>query len=265
MKKLLFILCAISISISACNNEKKFKYQTPKEAYDKGMKAFERKKYSEARDFFKGVFDFGRTNEFADDAQLMLAKSAQLSGDYLTAETEYMEFIRLYRSDPRSIDAEFERVRCYYELSPTFELDQTDTERAITNMNIFIQRYPNDPRVPTIGMMIKEMRDKLGRKAFENGKIYERRTYFQAAVMSYEQVLNQYADTQWADDSMVAAMRCYIGFAKASITEKQTERYQKVVDTYNRMVELFPKSELLKIAETHYTEANSAIQALKAK
>jgi outer membrane protein assembly factor BamD len=263
MQKLILALVVVCFTLSACSGEKKYKYQTPKEAFEKGEAAFNKKRYTDAIDFFKGVFDFGRTNEYADDAQLMLAKAHQASGDYATAQTDYLEFMRLYRSDPRSIDAEFERLRCYNELSPDFDLDQTDTEQAITNMNIFLQRYPNDQRAPTVMLMIKEMRDKLGHKVYVSGQTYERRNYFQAAAMSYEQVLERYGDSQWADDALVAAIRCYIGFAKASVVERQTERYQKAIDTYNRLVELFPKSDLLRTAEGYYTEANDALQAIK--
>lgn len=250
-------------SLGCKSTEKKFKYQTPEEAFKKGEAAFQKKRYTEAIDFYKGVFDFGRTNEWADDAQFALGKAYQASKDYSLAEQEYMRFINLYRADPRSLEAEYQRLYCYFALSPTYELDQTDTERAITQINIFLQRYPNDSRNGQLTGMLKELREKLAHKAYEAGKTYEGRGYYQAAALTYEQVLDKYADTQYADDALLAALRAHVLYAKNSIEERQAERYKQAVVTYNRLVELFPKSDLLKQAEALYTEANAAIQQVE--
>ncbi|MBN8587264.1 MAG: outer membrane protein assembly factor BamD [Rhodothermia bacterium] len=260
-------LFAIALSLGACSGSKqnKQKYQTPQEAFEKGKMLYDKKRYSDAIEFFKGVFDFGRTNEWADDAQYYLGLSYMGSKDYMVAEQEFMRFISLYRADTRSVEAEFQRLVCYYRLSPTYELDQTDTDRALTNMNIFLQRYPNDDRVSQINTMIKELREKLGKKAFEAGKTYERRGYYQAAAHTFEQVLQGFADTSWADDALLGAIRSYVLYAKNSVETKQAERYEKAIATYNRLVELFPKSDVLKSAEALYTEASTLKTALKPK
>lgn len=265
MKVRYFLLAIVlATGLTACSGaSSKPKYTTPKEAYDKGKALFDKKRYTEAVEFFKGVFDFGRTNEWADDAQYYLGMSYQASKDYLMAEQEYQRFINLYRADPRSIEAEYQRLLCYGALSPDFELDQTDTERAITSMNIFLQRYPDDSRNAKVSVMIREMREKLGQKAFEAGKTYERRGYYQAAALSFEQVLDKYADTSWADDALVGAIRTNILYAKNSVESRQIERFEKAIQTYNRLVELYPKSDLLKTAEGYYTQASQGIEAAK--
>ncbi|MBL7979058.1 MAG: outer membrane protein assembly factor BamD [Bacteroidetes Order II. Incertae sedis bacterium] len=261
------VLLILATGITACSGSKqnKQKYQTPQEAFEKGKALYEKKRYTDAIEFFKGVFDFGRTNEWADDAQYYLGLSYMGGKDYMVAEQELMRFVSLYRSDPRSIEAEFQRLICYYKLSPTFELDQTDTDRALTNMNIFLQRYPNDDRVSQISIMIKELREKLGQKAYEAGKTYERRGYYQAAAHTFEQVLQNYADTSWADNALLGAIRSYVLYAKNSVESKQAERFDKAITTYNRLVELYPKSEVLKTAEVLYMEATTLKSAIKPK
>ena len=70
-------------------------------------------------------------NQWAADSQLLLARSYRSNRDFLLAANEFTRFTQIYRSDPRVPDAEYELAMTYYDRSPKFELDQTDTERAI--------------------------------------------------------------------------------------------------------------------------------------
>ena len=239
-------------------------YDSPEQAYGYGEMYFTAGKYTKAIRYYQGVFDFGRTHQWAADAQLKLARAHRLNRDYILAAEEYANFTRLHRADPRTGDAEFERAMTFYERAPRFELDQSDTERGIEIFSVYMQRYPAHDSVNVAAMRVRQLRERLASKVFYAGGLYERRRLFEAAAISYESVFEDYPDTPLADDALLGAIRCYIEFSERSVAQRQPERLQKAIDHYQRLLQLFPESPLLKTAEDLYSRASEQMEALVA-
>ncbi len=263
--RLLLSVFALFMGLAACSSSQELVVEDPQTIYEKGLAYFEKGKYSRAIEAFQEVFNFGRAHQWADDAQLYLARAYFMNKEYLLAANEFSRFIELYPTDPRAVDAEFERALCYYYLSPPYELDQTDTERAITYFRLFMTRYPNHPKAAEAGEKIEELMDKLARKLYEAGRLYERRELYEAAGFTYERVLEHYPASSWTDDALLGAVRAYTLFAEASIPARQKERFEYAIDVYLKFVQLFPQSPLLKEAEQYYQRAQRQLEQLKQK
>ena len=257
-----FFVCITMLWVAGCSGMGQLKYTTPKEAFEKGKNALDRKRWLTAIDYFKGVFDYGRTNEFADDAQFYLGKAYMGNKEYLLAIAEYARFVALYRNDARAKEAEFDIVMAYYKQSPSFELDQTDTEKALVQMNAYVQRYPNDSSTADINRMITELKEKLAQKAFYNARNYEQRGLYIAAVTAYQKILADHPGSSWGDDALLGAVRSQNLYAERSVVEKQKERYQEALRYYNRLLELFPNTTLKVLAEAQYSFADRALKTL---
>lgn len=241
MKKALFFSFLL---LAGCSGSGRLSYDSPSEAYTKGLEHFERGRYSRAVQYFQGVFDFGRTHEWAADAQLYLARSHRGDRDYILAASEYTRFAELFRADSRVPDAEFERAMTFYERSPRIELDQTNTRRGVEVFNLYIQRHSTHDSVEVAIERVRELRRKLADKQFHAAMLYERRGLYQAAALSYEKVFDKFPDTPLADDALLGAMRSYIEFSAQSIQSRQTERLQRAMTQYQRLVDLFPGSDV---------------------
>ncbi len=257
-----FAALAALVMLSACSGSGRVRYDTPREAVEKGIASYEAGKYDKAILYFQGAFDFGRTHEYAADAQLYLARAYRGNKDYLLAANEYTRFIQIFRSDPRVPEAEYELAMTYYDRSPAYQLDQTDTERAIEQFQLFLNRYPNHEKAADAEARIRELREKLAHKQYEAGKLYERRELFEAAAYSFEAAFDRFPDTQWADDALVGAMRAYLAFSDQSIRARQRERLQPAIEHYERLIQLFPDSPLLKEAEALYEQITERIKRL---
>ena len=72
-KLILALGCAV-IFITGCGSANRISYDTPQEAFGKGKVLYEDGKYTAAITYFQGVFSFGRTHQWASDAQLYLAR-----------------------------------------------------------------------------------------------------------------------------------------------------------------------------------------------
>ncbi|MFN3597787.1 MAG: outer membrane protein assembly factor BamD [Rubricoccaceae bacterium] len=234
------------------------------EAFARGQEAFERRRFDTAAQHFRTALDFGRTTELAVEAQFMLARAHFENREFLIAANEYTRFLDFYRNNPRAEEAAFERIRAYYRLSPPFELDQTDTEQALVHIRQFLQQYPQSPRVPELVAMQEELREKLARKQFEAGRLYERRRFFEAAVITYRGVLTDYPTSAFADDAQLGMLRAQVGFAEASIPARQAERFREALAFYDRFTQLFPQSPLAREAEALYDRAFRGLRAAEA-
>lgn len=236
-------------------------FGSAQEAYERGAAEFERGRYDRAIEYLRTALDFGRTSELADDAQLMLARSYAGDRQYLLAGNEFTRFIEFYRADPRIEQAAYERIQAYAALSPRYELDQTDTRQALNYIRLYLQQYPESPNTVAAAELAEEMREKLARKMYESGRLYERRELYEAAVLTYRDVLAEYPTSAYTDDALVGAIRAQIAFADNSVRDRQAERYDEAVQIYQQLISIFPQSPLLPEAEALYDVAYQGYRA----
>lgn len=257
------ILAAALVVLAGCGGARQLQHGSAEDAYQQGMEHFENENYDRAIRYFRAVFSYGRAGEWADDAQLYIARAYRDNGQHRLAATEYQRFMQLYRNDDRVPVAEFERAMAFYRLSPPYQLDQTDSERALSAFQLFVSRYPNHELVPEAEAHIEELREKLAHKKFNAAGLYENRGMYRAAAVYYEGVFDQYPETAWADDALLGAIRSYIEYSARSVEQRQPERLQQAVEHYNRLVQVFPDSPLLGEAEALYEEAQEELAALE--
>jgi outer membrane protein assembly factor BamD len=248
--------------LAACGGSRRAASDNPELAYQKGLAYFEKGSYDQAIEQLQRVFEFGRVNEWADDAQYTLARAYYEDHQFLLAANEFDRFVGLYPRDERVEDAAYYRAMSYYKLSPPFSLDQADSERAVEYLRLFLGTYPKSERAKEIGLKIDELQQKLARKLLSKAMLYERAEYYEAAAITFERVLDKYPSTGIVDESILGAMRCWVAYADQSIPSKKRERLQNAVEAYNRLVQLFPDSALLKDAEAIYEGIQDRLETL---
>lgn len=234
------------------------------EAYQRGMEAFERRRWLRAIELFRQSLDFGRTTDTADDAQLYLARAYAADGQHLLATAEYARFIGFYRNDPRLEDAAYERIQSYVALSPTYELDQTPTYEALRYIGEFVRQYPQSERVAEANALVASLREKLALKQYETARLYERREMYEAATMSYATVVTDFPTSPYAAPSALGQLRTAVLYAEGSIPSRRAERFQSAIRLYEQIVTLYAASPLLREAEALYDRAYRGHQAATA-
>lgn len=258
---LALVLAAI-VFVVGCSGSSQIRHNSAEEAFQNGVELYEAGRYERAIRYFRAVFSYGRSNEWAPDAQLYLARAYRDDGQYALAATEYNRFMQLYRTDERVPEAEFERAMSLYARSPSYQLDQTYTRRAVDAFTLFIDRYPNHELIPEAEEKVRELQEKLARKKYEAAELYERREMWEAAALTYEGVFDEYPQTSWADNALLGAIRTYVEYADRSIQARQRERYQQAIENYQLLTQAFPESPLLKRAEALYERAQARLEAV---
>ncbi len=248
--------------LAGCGASNRISYDTPQEAFGKGKVLYTNGKYDAAITYFQGVFSFGRTHQWAADAQIYLARSYRENKEYLLAANEYERFTKIYRADSRLPLVNFEWADTYFLMSPAPALDQSDTKRAIQEFQLFLDRFPNDSLATNAQEKIVQLRTKLAEKQFETAKLYKRRELYEAAALSFEAVFDLYSDTPWAEPALVGAMEMYIAYSDQSIERRRPERLRAAIKNYDRLTQIFERSDYHKQAEIYYEQARDRLKEL---
>lgn len=210
------------------------KTDDPLRAFDIAKRKYDRGDYTDAIEDFSFIKIKFPATEISDKIEYYLAESYYQRKEYLLAAYEFETFLKNYPLSPLFPDAKYGLGMTYYKLSPKFSLDQEYTRYAISELQGFVEMYPNDKNVSDAANRLKELRDKLAYKDYNTGELYMKMSYYKAAATYFRNVYETYIESDWADDSM-------IGEAEALIAAKKNDEALKVLDKFYK---LFPKSDL---------------------
>lgn len=256
MRLFSIFMLLLAVVFGACRNKNLIQPGDPiNVAYDKSMALFEKEKYSEAAYGFEMVTRMGRGTNFAEDAQYYLGESYFEDKQYIIAASEYERFVSYYPQNEKREEVEYKMALCYYEQSPRYRLDQSTTRRAIELFQLYNTKYPNSELVTESAARIDELRNKLARKNYEAGEFYLRTRSYKAATIYYDLVIDQYPESEWAEQSLLRQIETYIEYADNSIDAKKAERYSLAIANYEKFLQLFPQSGKRADAESLYNEA----------
>ena len=81
--------------------------------------------------------------------------------------------------------------------------------------------------------------------------------------ISLRRVIVEYSTSEWADDALVAAIRAYTQYAEQSVQTRKAERLERAVASYDRLLQIFPDSPLVKEAEELYRVAAERLAEMR--
>ncbi len=246
-----FLVIGVSaLLITGCGEyEKLLKSRDYQAKYDKALNYYEDGEFVRAATLFDQVANIFRGTTKADTVKYYQAKSYYGQRDYMMSGHYFNELSVTYPNSVYLEEADFMVAYCYYKQSPRPELDQSNTFKAITTMQIFMVRYPNSERLNEAQEIIVEMSDKLVEKSFISAKLYYDLGYYKSAIIALRNSLIEYPETRYREELMFMILKSSYLYADNSIPSKQRERYQAAVDEYYSFIGEFPDG-------THTREAN---------
>ena len=199
--------CALAFGVLGCSSSKEVESLSAEVRYAQAMAKFDKEDYLDAAEDFKIVTVQYPGSSLADSAQFHIAQCRYRRGEFILAASECDMLIRTMPSSPLVVQARYMKAMSGYELSPQAELDQKYTREAIDDFQTFIEYFPTDSLSKDAAAKINELNNKLAKKEFENGKLYYRLEYFKAAIAYFDNVLDRYHDSQYADDALLGKAR----------------------------------------------------------
>lgn len=210
MKRNILITLTLTslILLSSCSSSKEGKNDTEGtrektyiERYEDGLKAFENKKYYQSIEDFNFVVFNAPGSDIADDAQFYLASANLEMKEYLVAIEEFQSLLRRWPASDLYEEARFKIAECYFMHSPGYQRDQESIDKAILSYQDFIDEYPFSDKRPNAEARIKELRTGLAKKIYEAGNLYMVLREWNAAIVTFQEILDSYYDTSIINDT----------------------------------------------------------------
>lgn len=145
-------------------------------------------------------------------------------------------------------------------LSPVYSLDQTDTNKAIDKLQGFIDIYPESQYLPEANALVKELRTKLEKKAFENAKQYNTISDYKSALIAIDNFISDFPGTPYKEDALYYKLDSTYKLAINSIPEKMEERLQSAKQAYQGLLKFNSNSKYKQKADDMLANINKELQ-----
>ena len=215
------ILFCISILLSSCGISNPFDDNIAyKTRFDDGLAFFEEENYVKASQQFIIIVDRASHTDLGDDALFFLAESYFLNKDYDLALVEFEKLVSRMGFSPYIEKSRWRICETLMLLSPNFYHDQESSKKAITQIQEFLDDFPNSEYSKDADKLINELRTRLAEKNMETGKLYVKLKAYDSAIVSYKIVVNEFYDTKFFNDANMEIIRC-LALQKKSDEAKQ--------------------------------------------
>ena len=232
------ILFCISILLSSCGISNPFDDNIAyKTRFDDGLAFFEEENYVKASQQFNIIVDRASHTDLGDDALFFLAESYFLNKDYDLALVEFEKLVSRMGFSPYIEKSRWRICETLMLLSPNFYHDQESSKKAISQIQEFLDYFPNSEYSKDADKLINELRTRLAEKNMETGKLYVKLKAYDSAIVSYKIVVNEFYDTKFFNDANMEIIRCLAlqkkgDEAKQYLTDLEINEKSVVTDSF---------------------------------
>ncbi len=264
MRRLLYLLPLLLI-LSACGEYSKvLKSRDIEYKFDFAKRAYDEKKFLQASTILEEIVTPLRGTPNGEEALFLLGMSYYENKDYLNSGVHFKTYYTRYPKGKYAELARFYSGYGYYLDSPDPQLDQSNTVKAIEELTGFLDYFPKSDRVTVAQNAIFEMQDKLTLKELQNAQLYYNLGNFmgnnyESAIIVSQNALKEYPYSKYKEDFEMIILKSKFQEAKESVSERQSGRYNDVIDEYYSFINNYPDSKYLKEAETIFKIASKHV------
>ena len=280
MKKYIAIALLSGAFLTSCgeynrvlkSTDYEYKYEAAKSYFGKGQ-------YTKASALLEELITILKGTENAQESLYMLAMSYYNQGDYITASHYFTSYYNTYPNGTYTELARFHSGKALFLDTPEPRLDQSSTFSAISELQMFMEYFPQSERKTEAQLMIFGLQDKLVMKDYLTAKLYyDLGTYtgnasytadmrvngnnFLACITTAQNALKDYPYTSIREDISILLLRAKHKLGSESILEKKEERMRETIDEYYAFKNEFPESKYMKEVEAIYNDASKYVKEL---
>ncbi len=260
MKKLLITLFIIAL-LSSCSEYQKaiksedvdFKSKVAKNMYDKS-------KYDKAITLFEQISPVLKGKPGAENIFYMFSQSYYKSEQFYLSGYQFESYAALYPKSVRAEEAIYYSIKSFSKLSPIYSLDQVDTEKAISKAQAFLNTYPNSRYLNDVNIVVKNLREKLEKKAFEIAKQYNTVSDFKPAIKALDNFIADFPGTPFKEEALFCKLNASYQLAINSVPSKMLDRLNVAKKAQEDLLNFNESSQYKKTADNMLVRINKDLQ-----
>ena len=200
IKRSLIILTILLIStiFTNCINLNKDTKPTKSsdfEAYSKGIVLLEQGNYLKATDHFDEVFLNYPFSPISSKAEIMTAYSLYQNNEIKKAINKLNSYIEMNPTGKLTEYAHYLLAMCYYTKVSNEGRDPSLSEKALSNFNLIITKYPNSKYAKDARLKIQYIKNSLARNELNIGKFYLKKKAPASSIKRFKLILEDYQNT----------------------------------------------------------------------
>lgn len=265
--KQVFILLAMSALMYSCNEyQKVLKNTDTKAKYDLAQKYYDEGDFKRANRLFEQISPRYVGKPQGERVMFFLANSYYQIRDYNFAGYQFERFLKSYPKSDKAPEAAFLGAKSYYKLSPRYSLDQTDTDKALGKLQLFINAYPESEFLEEANAMAQELTTKKEKKAFEIAKQFTKLgksyilDYNISAIAALDNFISDNPGSIFREDALYLKVEATTNLALNSTFTRKTERLQTAKSAYDNLMKYYPESKYAKDAASLVEKVNKQLK-----
>ena len=247
--------------VAGCGDyQKVLKSTDPELKWTRAQEYFNDDRCMQAMPLLQELIGLFRGTERMEDVYYMYAEANLCIEDWYMARYAMRNFAKTFPTSDRSEEAEYQAALCSYRLSPSANLDQSDTRTAMDDLQLFLDRHPETDRKDTCNAMIASLRSKLESKAWEGAKLYYTTGKYQSASKALNHFMADWPASRYAEEAQFLVLKSQFLYAERSTQRRQAERYADAIESYFTFAARFPESAWLPEAEQVHRKSREGLE-----
>jgi len=219
---------------------------------EKANQYYAKGNYIKALALFEELIPVYKGSDKAEEIYYYFSYCNYYQGDYSLSQYHFKNYFRSYPTGKHAEECLFMNAYCYYLNSPAYKLDQTDTKNAMAELQNFIDLYPESSRIDSCNKINDILRGKLEHKELDITYQYYHIADYKAAIASGQNFIKDFPESNRIDEVLYTIVDSYYLLAVNSLETKKLERLNLAMESYLKLVDLYPKSSFLPRAESVY-------------
>lgn len=268
LKNIILVGFIALLGLSSCGKFEKFRKSASLPVkYKAAVDYYKKKDFDKASILFDEILPLMKGDSTQEMATYYQAYCDFNLANYAVANTHFKKFYEVFSRSEYAEEAIYMSAFSLYKDSPNFNLDQTGTVTAINELQSYLNNYPDSKFKDECSNMIKELRKKLERKAYEKAKLYYKTSPFNVAslkssVIEITNFQRDFPDSDYSEEMAYFKVLSQFDLANSTIESKQKERYSDAAKFYLELVDKYPQSSFLKGAEKMFEKSNQEVERI---
>jgi len=239
-----FLFVLLSLFFTSCTEYSRVvKSDDYERKYQLANDLYENQSFIKSINLYEQVYQRNPKNIQGEVSYYRLGLANFNLGDYLMASYYFSSFSEKFHDSQKCEETAFRNLLCLIKETPQYSLDQTETNVALNEIQIFIYKFPKSTKIDSCNLMMDQLRNRLEFKDFQSVNLYDKTESYISAVTTAETFIKDFPTSRYKEKTYEILIRNSFLLSINSVEEKKKDRIVKTIERYNNFVIEFPTSE----------------------
>jgi outer membrane protein assembly factor BamD len=214
----------LAFSFFYCSSSSELELRNSRDRFELAKKYYFDNNYTKAIENLR-IISYEKGVEYADSVQYILADCYFKTKQYILAAYEFQDLVRFTPTSKLVPMARYMVGLSYSNIVPSSSLDQSFTNRAIIELQAYLEYFPTHENARDAEKLLIELRNKLAEKEYNTAILYTKMSRFRSAIIYFNIVLERFHDSSYADLAQLGIIRSYLNMGRGSLAKAEIDKF----------------------------------------